>query len=212
MVATRQDSSKNFAGTPCALSKVSIPTNRDVIRAYYHARNSSPTATLNEIVHELSVDLQAIWLSVNSNLPLLCPTRIFTKLKDLLVKVKSINWNNTTNKKQTALREKLDFVFNICTCDCELPNLDCSDKRVKCKTSGCENDHITCTCGALTKFPKVDLKYLRDQRNKGSSQGHFQLGTIQRTSSMKRKRATSIEQVSNDLILCLNDSNLSQTL
>lgn len=103
-------------------------------------------------------------------------------------KAKQINRRSLPASKVKNLTEKLDLLFDISSCCCELPVLPCEDYRVKCNKENCCSKHIICTCPFQKKVPVEDREYLKDQRCKIGPKGTFQLGPIDKCAIKKSKK------------------------
>ena len=81
--------------------------------------------------------------------------------------------------------ESLDKLFNILTCSCEF--IDCS--RAKCIEKSCEAVHIDCKCPREAMIPKLDLPYIKDQREKVGTKGKMQMALGDAKESARQVKA-----------------------
>ena len=177
---------EKFGGGPNELRDNEPCTYREMIQYFYFLQNSKPNDTFHNLIVSIADACTAVWGKVNPSLPLLHEKRIYQKIRELLQMVKDINRKRATSKKKTILCTKLDKLFDISACHCELPNnIPCNDRRLKCKRDNCpfKDNHTICTCESHLKVPnEVDRIYLWDQRNKVGPKGRFQLGNTDKSS------------------------------
>ena len=76
-------------------------------------------------------------------------------------------------KQRASFGEELDKLFNILVCDCHF--ICCAE--AKCLDEACTSVHIDCNCPRDSKVPKLELPYLKDQREKVGKKGNFQMGS-----------------------------------
>ena len=85
---TRQKSDAKYDGRPSELSKTEPSTYRQLLRYYYHLRNTDPQSSIFQSCQQIKEDLMGIWQSVNPRLLLLSTLSIEEKISDLLQLVK----------------------------------------------------------------------------------------------------------------------------
>ena len=86
---TRQKSDAKYGGGPSELlSKTEPSTYRQLIRYYYHLKNTDPQSCISQSCQQMKEDLMGIWQSVNPRLPLISTLSIEKKISDLLQLVK----------------------------------------------------------------------------------------------------------------------------
>ena len=62
----RQKSDANCGGGPSELSKTEPSTHKQLIRYYYHLKNTDPQSSISQYCQQIKEDLMDIWQSVNS--------------------------------------------------------------------------------------------------------------------------------------------------
>ena len=146
-VLTRSDSGKKFGGQPSPLNETDPPCLRQVIQYSYFLQNSHPDLKDYDIAKIITKDVIKIWKSVNPRL-LLYEEYYVVKLVDRVCfkKAKDINRKRLSKLQEQNLEEKLDKLFDISACTCNLPIRPCDDKVVKCHKENCQTQHIICTC------------------------------------------------------------------
>ena len=92
-------------------------------------------------------------------------------------------------REKRAFEKDLDKLFNILTCSCDF--VDCGN--VKCSEESCASVHINCKCPRDSMIPRLDLAYIKDQREKIGTKGQLQMAlgdakeTTRQMKAMKRK-------------------------
>ena len=186
---TRGQTAKKFCGVPNALTGTSPPTYREVIQHANHLR----TAGLTEfaIAKQTSEEVEKVWRQVNPQLPIIASKSIANRVDRLLKAVKEIDQKKPKHsKKKTDLSENLDKLFDIASCNCDLPERDCKDDNIKCTVKDCVNVHLACLCPLKSKVPTEERQYLKSERQKIGSKGEFQLGSVDKKSIKKNVRKT----------------------
>ena len=176
---TRRSSAKKFGGPPSLLNETEPPTFRQIIQYSYYIQNRDPNLKNADIIKMIVEKVIGIWQRVNLNLPL-HENKYLIKLVDQICfkKAREINRKSLSKTQEKNLEEKLDKLFDISSCSCDLPVRPCSDNAVKCKVENCETQHIICECPSNKKVPLEDREYLKDQRAKCGTKGCFQLGSV----------------------------------
>ena len=119
--------------------------------------NTNPHHSCFGISKLIAKDLIDIWKAVNPHLPLLKEISVVNKVKILCFqKAKQINRKHLPAVKTKFWKEKLDILFDISLCSCNLPILSCDDINVKCTKENCQTKHIICTC-PLTKSQQKSM-------------------------------------------------------
>lgn len=146
-ISTRSGDTNKFAGPPSMLDKTEPPTYRQVIQHSYFLENIHPTSSKFALSKLIAGDIIDIWKAVNPRLPLLTELYIVNKLQNICFKkVKQINRKSLSSIAKNSMIRKLDTLFDISSCCCQLPILSCEDKNVKCKKENCQTKHIICNC------------------------------------------------------------------
>ena len=115
--------------------------------------NTYPHLSCFGISKLIAKDVIDIWKAVNPRLPLLKEISVVNKVKILCFqKAKQINRKHLPAAQTKFWKEKVDTLFDISSCSCNLPILSCDNINVKCTKENCQTKHIICTC-PLTKKP-----------------------------------------------------------
>ena len=211
---TRQKSNANYGGGPSELSKMEPRTYTQLIRYYYHLKNTDPQSSISQYCQQIKEDLTGIWHSVNLRLPLLSTLAIEKKIRDLLQLVKDINRKHNKTAAKRNLADKLDSLFDIAGCSCSSEVLPCDDKRINCDVDNCQQEHIFCSCSPALKVPIEDRAYLREQHLKKSPTGLLQMASVDRVAVKRALHSSASFPWSTPLILPLflaPQSSLPQT-
>ena len=78
---TRQKSDAKYSRKPSELSKMEPSTCRQLIRYYYHLKNTDPQSSISQYCQHIKEDLMGIWQSVNPRFPLISKLLIEKKLR-----------------------------------------------------------------------------------------------------------------------------------
>jgi hypothetical protein len=144
---TRRSSGKYFGGQPSPLDITEPPTNRQVIQYSYFIKNSCPDIKEYDISKMIADDVVKIWSSVNPSLPLHDTYNVVKSVDRLCFKkAKEINRKCLSKVQVQNMEKKLDKLFDISACTCNLPILPCDDRAVRCNKEKCLAQHIICTC------------------------------------------------------------------
>ena len=76
-------------------------------------------------------------------------------------------------RERAVFLADLDKLFNILVCGCSFT----SCVEAKCDDENCSDVHINCSCPRESRIPKLELAYLRDQREKVGRKGSLQIST-----------------------------------
>ena len=68
---TRPKSDAKYGGGASELSKTESSTYRQLIRNYYHLKNTDLPSSISQYCQQIKEDLKGIWESVNQRLPLI---------------------------------------------------------------------------------------------------------------------------------------------
>ena len=168
-------------------------TYRQLIRNYYHFKNTDPQSSISQYCQQIKEDLMGIWQSVNLQLPLI-PTLSIAKrkkIRDLLQLVKDINQKHNEAAAKRNLGSKLDSLFDIAGCSCSLEVLPCADRRINWDVDNCQQKNIFCSCCPALKVPIEDRAYSRDQRLKGGPKGLLQMASMDRLAVKRALRSST---------------------
>nr|XP_047140650.1 uncharacterized protein LOC124815868 [Hydra vulgaris] len=83
----------------------------------------------------------------------------------------SVNKENKKNKKEFIL--KLDKLFDILNCKCQISYC----KEFGCKVVCKQQAHITCNCSKEFKIPIIDIFYIKTERDKVGARGLLQISS-----------------------------------
>ena len=180
---TRGSSSKLFAGTPSDFTSSDLPTWRQVIRYLYYIKKNSPGRKPSFYKKMICEKVSQIWMLANSEIPLISESGCYIKVSRLVDDIESIKKKRFTTSKLDSMTSKLDKLFDISSCSCQLDQVPCTHPRIQCKVLKCKQLHILCTCRAECNIPLIERQFLKDQREKTGPKGSFQIGSIDRSFS-----------------------------
>ena len=125
-----------------------------------------------EIKADIREKLREIWSRVNPRIPLKSLRQVVDRIVE---RIKKYNQKKMSAAGREVLKGLEPKLFDISTCDCSLPILNCSDYKCHAKKIGkeCNDLHIMCFC--TIKIPVEDRAYLKDQKQK-VNKGKFQIG------------------------------------
>ena len=128
-----------------------------------------------EVIDKLYDNIFALYVKVNSNLPLISERQIKDNLMKLYKEHKSLirSGASSTNPKMQMFQNKLDRIVDVIACKCQIKSCE----SVACQ--GCAvNAHIICKCKKAQKIPVAELWYVMDQRNMVNEKGSLQIGQL----------------------------------
>ena len=144
---TRNSTKSKFGGGHTPLVNTKPPTHRQIIQDYYFQTNSNPSYSFSIIVKLITEKIIMIWKKINPGLPLLSTYSVVKKVGVLLNISRLINRSKCKATIETNTSKKLDKLFDISCCSCDLNIVLCDDKSIKCKKDNCSDTPILCTCG-----------------------------------------------------------------
>ena len=149
-VSTRSKGAIKFSGLP--LDKTEPPTLRQIIQNSYFLMNTYPHLSCFGISKLIAKEVIDIWKVVNPRLPLLKEISVVNKVKVLCFqKSKQINRKHLPAAQTKFWKEKLDTLFDISSCSCNLPIVSCDNINVKCTKENCQTKHIIWSCPLTQK-------------------------------------------------------------
>ena len=152
-VSTRSKGAIKFSGLPSPLDKTEPPTCGQIIQYSYFLMNTYAHLSCFGISKLIAKDVIDIWKAVNPRLSLLKEIGVVNKVKILYFqKAKQINRKHLPAAQTKFWTERLDTLFDISSCSCNLPILSCDNINVKYTKENGQTNHIICTC-PLTKKP-----------------------------------------------------------
>lgn len=186
---------KDFMGGAKDFLAGEAPTLRDVIQKGLFLQEQMIMINdidyrhidMKKIFSSVASEVLDIWASAN---PQFCSPVVASKraLAERIEKswnvLRSICHGRETKKKFVdSWNEKLDKVFDIVKCKCNI--YLCSDVESCCGKVDCSSGgaHITCTCEREFKVPKCDLLWLKGQRDKVGTVSKFRFGGIDKVES-----------------------------
>jgi len=150
--STRSSHVGKIGGPPAELDETEPPIYRLIIQYSYFLFSTYPESTDYQIAKRIAKAVINIWkMVVNPRLPLIGEQSVIVKLLRLVKSSKDVNRDHRLISKKTFLQGKLDRLFDISACKCELPLVSCDDNRVKCKRENCQTKHIICSCPPIIK-------------------------------------------------------------
>ena len=158
-VSTRSKGTIKFLGLSSPLDKTEPPTCRQIIQYSYFLMNTYPHLSCLGISKLIAKDVIDIWKAVNPCLPSLKEISVVNKVKILCFqKAKQINRKHRPAAQTKFWKEKLDTLFDILSCSCNLPILSCDNINVKCTKENCQTKHIISTCPLTKKSQQKSMK------------------------------------------------------
>ena len=162
-------------GGAADLPQAELPLLKEIFARARQIKESSfkQMTVTKDLIDTLYGEVLALYLKVNSNLPLITERMGKEKLKALYEKYKDLvrSGASATSPRMIAFQDKLDRIFDLVACKCEIK--ECGD--VSCE--GCEvKAHISCSCKKDKKIPVNELHFVLDQRRRVGVKGLVQLG------------------------------------
>ena len=121
-VATRSKGAIKFSGLLSPLDKTEPPTLRQIIQNSYFFMIAYPHLSCFGISKLIAEEVIDICKAVNPRFPLLKEISVVNKVKILYFqKAKQINRKHLPAAQTKFWKEKLDTLFDISSCSCNLP-------------------------------------------------------------------------------------------
>ena len=169
----------DIIGPSRPLPESNLPTLRDILASILLKKENSVKGRYEDtkaMIDDLLKDIKKVYSNAHPKfvfgLVLIPETsvkrKILTEWNSLGTLSKSHN-----SKKVTKYKEKLDKIFEMFKCKCQMQ----SCKENKCETSCKKIVHIKCKCDNLCKIPESELRFAYDERAKVGSKGSFQIGS-----------------------------------
>ena len=144
---TRQQTEQLWGGNPSEFPISDLPSYSDIARYYYLLKARRPELReLNEFKKIICEDLIIKWKIPSPSLPLRVWKAIDIKLWRHLDKVQKRNCNLLKVTQHKKMDNDCNLLFDIAACTCELPVLQCTDRKINCKVNDCKKTHIHCDC------------------------------------------------------------------
>ena len=180
---------REFIGGAKDFNPTEAPTLRDVIMKVLQLREMKVATeeiylqqvNMVPIFNLVASDILAIWAKAN---PQLSPPVVATQ--KAITKRINQNWTSLVDacygrlkqKNSDIIVQKLDKLFDISKCKCKI--ILCSDKNSPCNNISCDSQgaHIECSCSKTEKLPKLDLIWIKCQREKTGTLSKFYFGLV----------------------------------
>ena len=96
--------------------------------------------------------------------------KIFKDWTDLV----NISLGKKGQKEKEKIVSKLDSLYNILLCKCDIQTCEVKNCPITCK----DKVHICCSCPREKKIPKIELEWIYDQKSKKGRKGKMQLARV----------------------------------
>ena len=143
-------------------------------------------ATKNEAIKKAVTDVASLWekaIGDRSKAPILPDKTISNRIRRIYEKGLEITRNHSKDEVVNKFKDDMENLFDICSCSC--PSGSCA--AAKCKSNKCDGYHLLCNC--QIKVPKMEVKFLVDQR----SQRNMQIVGVDTVVTDKWRRAEERE-------------------
>ena len=190
----------NFLGPSAKLLTANLPTLQDILKQCQLLRERSVSSRNVYNVSDMASDVLPLILNVwnRANAKLVqCPIRLSDDVLKEKIKRK---WTTLTNiagknakvpkRERAVFLADLDKLFNILVCGCSFTSCD----EAKCSDENCPDVHINCSCPRESRIPKLELAYLKDQREKVGRKGRQQIGTKDQKETAAQAKALKRKQ------------------
>ena len=132
--------------------------------------------------------IKARWNSASSSPPLLSKIRVCKK--SLWYKANQIACKNIISQKEISkFEEQLDKLLDLLACTCQ-PIMTCVD--VGCLAAKADppchlGAHLDCICPKEQKIPKLELLFIKTQRDKVGERGGMQIASVDYKEDARQK-------------------------
>ena len=142
-VSTRSKGAIKFSGLSSPLDKTEPPTLRQIIQYSNFLMTTYPHLSCFGISKLIAKEVIDIWKAVNPRLPLLKEISVVNKVKVLCFqKAKQIDRKHLPAAQTKFWKEKLDTLFDISSCSCNLPIVSYDNSNVKCTKENCTSSAL----------------------------------------------------------------------
>ena len=113
--------------SPCAIPRFQLPSIRSVISGYYYEKeeylknNAMGRVYFNDLKSTVIAKIIEIWTRASLENALIAPKRLESNLKKLLGSYEDAK-KREDGTKWNAFKQKLDTLFDICSCKCPTDN------------------------------------------------------------------------------------------
>ena len=157
-------------------------------------KGRSTSYTLSEQLDDMTAVVENQWKKANVDFtpPVVISTQsLKERLQTAWKTGQEIAQRKTNKAKVKMFDEKLDKLVDITKCKCTIKTcaeFDCQ---------GCQlGAHITCTCPREVKLPKLDLLFLKAQRDKVGEKGSMMIGdTVDKVEQRRKERQIARQEV-----------------
>ena len=132
---TRHSSGGKYGGTSHELPTADLPTYRQVIQGCYFEKELNPQKTPREISQIINDKLVERWAKANPRIVLLFEESIRQKVERVYTSATKISQKHEKKSVKKTLDGKLDKLFDLAACVCDLPEASCLEincKKLKC--------------------------------------------------------------------------------
>ena len=170
----RSGTADKVVGGPAELPIADLPLLGNVlakfklIKSSLTSEGSGRDVSNKAVINMLYLDIIGMYRKANSNLVLLSEKRAKFHLNKLYMEFKELvrSGGSSSSPKIVDFQLKCDKLFDLIFCKCKI--LPCDEAR--CEV--CDHAaHNTCTCTNEKNIPKVELAYVKDQRDRRGGKG-----------------------------------------
>ena len=181
----------SYLGPSAPLPVSDLPTLRDVLKQCQLLREQNPKSEKDFTIWEMSEQALAlilpIWTRANVKLvqePIrLNDNQIARRIKTNWEVLAKLAGKQKVDKRQkTRFEADIDRLFSILTCECQF--IDCIESQ--CNEPNCQMPHIKCSCPLASKIPRLELSYIKDQRQKAGTKGCLQMDKVDKVETARQ--------------------------
>ena len=124
----------------------------------------------------------------NPRLPLITESSATNKIRRAFDSADLLDKKRLKSKRKKYFIDSLDKVFDLVICQCEL--VDCAEED-----HDCGGVHVICHCENKDKIPKLELAWIKDQRDKiGTKGGKFIMRGVDKKEAKTYKNKVTTEE------------------
>ena len=190
-----------YLGPSAPLPLADLPTLRDILKQCQLLRERQIGPTEKYSVTDMASDVLplifTVWNRANAKLIEL-PIRVSDRALTLRIESKWTTLSKIARKKgnvgpkeKQSFESDLDKLFSILSCSCDF--ITCG--AANCQQENCPSVHLNCDCARESKIPKLDLPYIKDQREKKGTKGHMQMALGDAEETGRQLKATKRKEV-----------------
>ena len=164
-----------------------LVTMRDVMTAVDFEKLQQPDVVNIKIYETVEKKVRQKFHQANPRLPLITESSATNKIRRAFDSADLLDKKRLKSKRKKYFIDSFDKVFDLVICQCEL--VDCAEED-----HNCGGVHVICHCENKDKIPKLELAWIKDQRDKiGTKGGKFIMHGVDKKEAKTYKNKVTTE-------------------